>query len=193
MSTTVKTCWLNDNNGDKIAPKTLSSQVITSDGDTLEKFINDTIPLHNMNGCIVCNGEEITLTVGKDIEAGQVLAFKYKFVDGYEVGWTAPLEVCIPLSVSPVMGSAKEYGEDSVTIDGTKTSYTFTGCYFVAIKAVSDTVTEKFVDLTSDQTVSGVKTFSNGINIGDAVIAYDATAGALKITFPETTTVEEGE
>lgn len=36
MSTTINIGWLNDNNGDKFAPKTLSSQVITSDGSTLE-------------------------------------------------------------------------------------------------------------------------------------------------------------
>lgn len=36
MAETVKTGWLQDNNGDKFAPKTLSSQVITSDGIALE-------------------------------------------------------------------------------------------------------------------------------------------------------------
>lgn len=38
-------------------------------------------------------------------------------------------------------------------------------------------------NLTEAQTVSGVKTFSNGIKIGSATLAYDATDGALKITF----------
>jgi hypothetical protein len=36
MSTTVKTGWLNDKNGDKFAPKTLISQVQTNDGTSLE-------------------------------------------------------------------------------------------------------------------------------------------------------------
>lgn len=36
MSTTVKTGWLNDKNGDKFAPKTLTSQVQTSDGTLFE-------------------------------------------------------------------------------------------------------------------------------------------------------------
>ena len=36
MSTTVKTGWLNDKNGDKFAPKTLISQVQTSDGTLFE-------------------------------------------------------------------------------------------------------------------------------------------------------------
>ena len=39
MSTTVKTGWLNDKNGDKFAPKTLISQVQTSDGTLLEDKI----------------------------------------------------------------------------------------------------------------------------------------------------------
>ena len=39
MSTTVKTGWLNDKNGDKFAPKTLTSQVQTSDGTLLEDKI----------------------------------------------------------------------------------------------------------------------------------------------------------
>lgn len=39
MSTTVKTGWLNDKNGDKFAPKTLVSQVQTSDGILLEDKI----------------------------------------------------------------------------------------------------------------------------------------------------------
>ena len=37
MSTTVKTGWLNDSNGDKFAPKTLISQVQTSDGILIEE------------------------------------------------------------------------------------------------------------------------------------------------------------
>lgn len=39
MSTTVKTGWLNDKNGDKFAPKTLTSQVQTSDGILIEDKI----------------------------------------------------------------------------------------------------------------------------------------------------------
>lgn len=39
MPTTVKTGWLKDSNGDKFAPKTLTSQVQTSDGTMLEDKI----------------------------------------------------------------------------------------------------------------------------------------------------------
>lgn len=39
MSTTINTGWLKDNNGEKFAPKTLVSQVITSDGKLFEDEI----------------------------------------------------------------------------------------------------------------------------------------------------------
>ena len=39
MSTTIKTGWLNDKEGNKFAPKTLTSQVQTSDGTLLEDKI----------------------------------------------------------------------------------------------------------------------------------------------------------
>ena len=45
---TIKTGWLKNNNGEKFSPKTLSSQVITSDGVTLEsKIENDLATLEN--------------------------------------------------------------------------------------------------------------------------------------------------
>lgn len=53
MSTTVKTGWLNDKNGDKFAPKTLLSQIMTSDGTTLEsKIENDLVTKEDMNAAI---------------------------------------------------------------------------------------------------------------------------------------------
>lgn len=39
------------------------------------------------------------------------------------------------------------------------------------------------MDLTSAQTASGVKTFSNGIKIGSATLSYDSSLGALVISF----------
>ena len=41
MSTVIKTGWLKDKNGEKFAPKTLTSQVITSDGVALESAIEE--------------------------------------------------------------------------------------------------------------------------------------------------------
>lgn len=41
MSTPVKVGWLTDANGEKFAPKTLISQVQTSDGITLEEQLNE--------------------------------------------------------------------------------------------------------------------------------------------------------
>jgi hypothetical protein len=40
MATTVKTGWLHNKNGEKFAPKTLTSQVQTADGDLLEDVLN---------------------------------------------------------------------------------------------------------------------------------------------------------
>ena len=42
---------------------------------------------------------------------------------------------------------------------------------------------DESVDLASPQTVSGVKTFSNGIKIGDATISYDTTKKAIVFNF----------
>ena len=39
--TMVNTGWLKDENGNKFAPKTLLSQVITKDGVSAEKYIED--------------------------------------------------------------------------------------------------------------------------------------------------------
>ena len=49
------------------------------------------------------------------------------------------------------------------------------------------------VDLTSDQTVTGVKTFSNGIIIGDngVHLTYDSTEGAMRFTFLSAESGEE--
>lgn len=43
MSTTVKTGWLKDNNGEKFAPKTLSSQIQDNDGTLFEDKIQDSL------------------------------------------------------------------------------------------------------------------------------------------------------
>ena len=40
MSTTIKSGWLKDSQGNKFAPKTMSSQVINDDGTLLEESIN---------------------------------------------------------------------------------------------------------------------------------------------------------
>lgn len=41
MSTTVNGGWLKNNDGDKFAPKTLTSQVINSEGETLDRIISE--------------------------------------------------------------------------------------------------------------------------------------------------------
>ena len=42
---------------------------------------------------------------------------------------------------------------------------------------------DEVVDLTSEQTITGAKTFSNGVNVGDASITYDKTNKRLVISF----------
>lgn len=50
------------------------------------------------------------------------------------------------------------------------------------VSSLNSSISSK-MDLTSAQTASGVKTFSNGINIGSANLKYDSSAGALTISF----------
>ena len=49
------------------------------------------------------------------------------------------------------------------------------------------------LDLTSDQTATGVKTFTNGIILGEngVKLIYDDTEGAMRFTFLTAATVEE--
>ena len=79
MSTTVKTGWLKDNYGEKFAPKTLASQVVTPDGQSFEDKINE--QLENVDVGIEITKEEydalgdVVLTDGKtyfitDIDGG---------------------------------------------------------------------------------------------------------------------------
>ena len=69
MSTTVKTGWLKDNNGDKFAPKTLTSQVQTSDGVLLEDKIQ--ADLDTMKAEIQADIENIDLSAYETTEDAQ--------------------------------------------------------------------------------------------------------------------------
>lgn len=44
------------------------------------------------------------------------------------------------------------------------------------------------VDLTSEETISGVKTFSNGMIVGEIELMHDNAENALVISFPDDTT-----
>lgn len=70
MSTTVKTGWLKDNNGEKFAPKTLSSQVQTSDGTLLEDKIQ--LDLDNLKSEIKTDLENIDLSAYETTENAQL-------------------------------------------------------------------------------------------------------------------------
>lgn len=60
---------------------------------------------------------------------------------------------------------------------------------------VNDRELVNVVDLVSDQTANGVKTFANGIVIGDegVELTYDASEGAFKIAFLTESTETETE
>jgi len=50
---TANTGWLKDNNGEKFAPKTLSSQVITESGETLNSVLDNLDDVNKMGDFIV--------------------------------------------------------------------------------------------------------------------------------------------
>ena len=52
-----------------------------------------------------------------------------------------------------------------------------------ALYLTPDESNSDYVDLDSDQTVAGVKTFSNGIKLGNATLNYSEDENALVISF----------
>lgn len=46
---TVSTCWLKDKNGEKVAPKTLASQIVTSDGTSYDVAMQSRLDELNAN------------------------------------------------------------------------------------------------------------------------------------------------
>lgn len=90
---------------------------------------SNTIALESMNGGIVCNGEEITLTVGKDITVGQEIKFKYKKSNGYKI-------IARGLSMEDVIQpsvATDGYAEDTFTVEEGYETCKFIGAYFVVI------------------------------------------------------------
>lgn len=69
----------------------------------------------------------------------------------------------------------------------TTASTTGSGNAVTAVSASNGALTvtkgDTFVNLSSAQTISGVKTFSNGIKIGSATLSYNSTASALVLSF----------
>lgn len=213
--------------GDRVATASdLSGKANTSHNHTIENVdglqdaLDEKVNIEDMNYRIVCNGEEITLVVGEDIEAGQILAFKYKLGDGYSISYSG--SGIGTKKVEATMSSG--YGDDTLTIEAGM-NYTLTGCYFIVSKPLygtsiyatksdmstkadashgnhvptTQTASNKVflrndntwatvtpanigaVDLTSNQSVGGVKTFGDGIKIGSVTITYSGSA--LKFSF----------
>lgn len=72
MSNIIKTGWLNDNDGNKFAPKTLSSQVITPDGIILEDKIQ--LDIDVTSGKVDKLSEEV-IEVKKSMNSGSAGQF----------------------------------------------------------------------------------------------------------------------
>lgn len=115
----------------------------------------ETLPLLRLNGCIVCNGEEITLTVGTDVEVGQVILFKYKKSKGYSV--SARGTSIYDTVKQPVAEDG--YGEGTFTVAEGYTTCKFTGAYFVVVRDLS----EQIVDETTIQNMIDTK-FNSIVN-----------------------------
>ena len=67
MSDIIKTGWLEDNDGNKFAPKTLSSQVVTPDGTLLEDKIQSEL---DKTSDKVDNLSEEVVTVKESMSSG---------------------------------------------------------------------------------------------------------------------------
>lgn len=122
----------------------------------LKNDVNNLTPLHNMNGCIVCNGEEITLTVGEDIEVGQVLTFDFICAEGYSYEAKGKTGIVDSFKSTVSLVPGVQYGTASVTIDATWTSLYIKGAYFVAVRPITNTVQNKLDELSA--TINDLRT-----------------------------------
>lgn len=126
-----------------------SCEVLCENFMEIEGELNKLTSIQNMNGCIVCNGEEITLTVGEDVAVGQVISFRYKKVDGYSV--SARGLSMYDFIQQPVVSDG--YLEDSLEIvEGYKT-VKFTGAYFAVVSASGSGFSGDYNDLTNKPTI----------------------------------------
>ena len=111
MSTTVKKGWLHDNNGEKFAPKTLTSQVQTSDGVLIEDRINsllkDKVDKGSGLAYLDSNNEtipDVNIVGGADIdvtaEVGQTIIVKEVDENGKPTKWES---ADYPLTVNEII------------------------------------------------------------------------------------------
>ena len=111
MSTTVKTGWLNDKNGDKFAPKTLASQVQTSDGTLFEDKIQADVDskFDNLNTALQ-NGE---IVVFEAINAENAAKAEVAEKDGDSNIISDTYETKV--NATAKLTEAKSYTDESVT------------------------------------------------------------------------------
>lgn len=175
MSTTVKAGWLKDSQGNKFAPKTMSSQVITNDGVVLEEKINQ--DLANLETSV----KEYTDTKVADLVN------------------SAPetLDTLGELATAMVENESIIDALNEAITSKSDVSHTHDDAYYkkeqvdemIAKAADVNTV----VDLTSEQTITGVKTFSEKIKIGGATISYDSVNRRIALSFAEPEAVNVNE
>ena len=175
MSTTVKAGWLKDSQGNKFAPKTMSSQVITDDGVVLEDKINE--DLANLETSVkeytdtkvadlVNSAPETLDTLG---ELAVAMAENESIIDALNEAITSKSDV--------------NHNHDD--------SYYTKEQVDNMVANVADV--NSIVDLTSEQTITGVKTFSEKIKIGGATLSYDSTNKRIAISFAQEEAVNVNE
>lgn len=120
MSTTVKTGWLKDKNGDKFAPKTLTSQVQTSDGILIEDKIQADIEasLDSVN-TLIDNIIDGTTKVGKatnaDNAATATNAQHASQADADDNGDVISMTYETKSDASSKLAEAKQYADSSAS------------------------------------------------------------------------------
>ena len=175
MSTTVKAGWLKDSQGNKFAPKTMSSQVIRDDGVVLEDKINQ--DLANLETSV----KEYT-----DTKVADLVNSAPETLD--TLGELAAA-MTNNKSVTDALNEAIANKAD-VLHDHDESYYTKEQIDEMELAKVTDI--DSMVDLESDQTITGTKTFSEKIKIGESTISYDATNKRLVLSFAsEVTDVSE--
>lgn len=150
---------------------------------TIKQIKDSTGTLHYIGAAYDGNGNIITNTY-VDLTSEEKITGQKTFINGLYVG-----------------GAINSWGDGAagsgyIEYDG---SVMKLGCYNGAFELSNDTAyfykdevkkeiapldhTHPYVDLTSAQTIGGVKTFTDSIIIGDATLTYDDTSTALVISF----------
>lgn len=91
------------------------------------------IGLYPMNGCLICHGEQVTISTEDYSLKGKTLTFKYRYSDGYSYTLT---DEAGGGSLNPNTTYGKDttksgYGDASIQLSSTTTSLRIKGAYFI--------------------------------------------------------------